>query len=180
MAQLAVRTALAVQLRQFFLERRGRCGDVGNRRAESALYITSLLAFMMLTVGSSLAVHFEHSAKGANITTGANAFWWAYVTITTVGYGDFYPVTTLGRMTGVFVMFAGIGIIGALASILASLLVSPSTPDSPAPGAASTTAPADASGRDAIVAELAGLRSEMAGQRAEIAALRASLDNGKT
>ena len=55
------------------------------------------------------------------------------MTITTVGYGDFYPVTTLGRLTGVFVMFAGIGIIGALASILASLLVSPSSPDEPAP-----------------------------------------------
>ena len=45
------------------------------------------------------------------------------VTITTVGYGDKYPVTTLGRLTGMFVMFAGVGIIGALASILASILV---------------------------------------------------------
>ena len=51
------------------------------------------------------------------------------MTITTVGYGDFFPITFLGRLTGVFVMFAGIGIIGALASILASLLVSSSSPE---------------------------------------------------
>jgi voltage-gated potassium channel len=45
------------------------------------------------------------------------------VTITTVGYGDFYPVTTAGRVAGMFIMFAGVGIIGALASLLSSLLV---------------------------------------------------------
>ena len=55
------------------------------------------------------------------------------MTLTTVGYGDFFPVTMLGRITGLFVMFAGVGIIGALASILASLLVSPSAPQEPAP-----------------------------------------------
>ena len=55
------------------------------------------------------------------------------VTITTVGYGDFYPVTTLGRLTGVSVMFAGVGIIGALASILASILVPPPKPASDEP-----------------------------------------------
>ena len=50
------------------------------------------------------------------------------VTITTVGYGDFYPVTAAGRVTAMFIMFMGVGIIGALASILASLLVGGSAP----------------------------------------------------
>ena len=110
------------------------------------------------------------------------------MTITTVGYGDRYPVTLLGRLTGMFVMFAGIGIIGALASILASLLVSPSAPQEPArpeaPDAEGATSAAaapsavvagpdmattpDAAAGDAILEELSGLR-------AEIAALRASL-----
>ena len=45
------------------------------------------------------------------------------MTITTVGYGDYYPVTMAGRITAMFIMFMGVGIIGALASILASLLV---------------------------------------------------------
>ena len=70
-------------------------------------------------------LQFESRSPDANITTGGDALWWSAVTITTVGYGDFFPVTTLGRLTGVFVMLAGVGIIGALASILASLLVSP-------------------------------------------------------
>ena len=65
----------------------------------------------------------ESRAPDANITTGGDALWWAIVTITTVGYGDFFPVTTLGRVTGVVRHVRGIGIIGALASILASILV---------------------------------------------------------
>ena len=67
----------------------------------------------------------EAKAPDANITTGGDALWWGLVTITTVGYGDYYPVTMLGRIVGISVMFAGVGIIGALASILASMLVPP-------------------------------------------------------
>ena len=110
------------------------------------------------------------------------------MTITTVGYGDFYPVTTLGRITAVFVMFAGIGIIGALASILASLLVAadgcggphrnrPRPPRHPAAVAASP-GPVAVSTTGSIADELAGLRAEMALQRAEIAALRSALGSG--
>jgi voltage-gated potassium channel len=166
---------------------RGQAGkdlviDVLKNRSQYATFITILLAGMTLTIASILVLEFESRAPGANITTGGDALWWGIVTITTVGYGDFYPVTTLGRLTGVFVMFAGIGIIGALASILASLLVSPATPDEPAtadqPGVAAPVA--DASGVAAIVDELAGLRTEVAGQRAEIAALRASLGTSES
>jgi voltage-gated potassium channel len=160
---------------------RGQAGkdlviDVLRNRSQYATFITILLGGMTLAIASLLVLEFESRSSNANITTGGDARWWGIVTITTVGYGDFYPVTTLGRLTGVFVMFAGIGIIGALASILASLLVSPSSSDEPADGAAPGVAPAvDSTGVAAIVDELAGLRTEVAGQRAEIAALRASL-----
>ena len=160
---------------------RGQAGkdlvlDVLRNRGQYATFITILLAGIVLSTGSILVLEFESRTPGANIKTGGEAIWWGLVTITTVGYGDFYPVSTFGRLTGVFVMFAGIGIIGALASILASLLVSSSTPDEPAAEAAPGVAPAvDPTGVAAIVDELAGLRTEVAGQRAEIAALRASL-----
>ena len=149
---------------------RGQAGkdlvlDVLRNRGQYATFITILLAGMTLAIASMLVLQFEAKAPNANIKTGGDAIWWGIVTITTVGYGDFFPVTFLGRLTAVFVMFAGIGIIGALASILASLLVSPPSPDDEAPAPQPTSADA---GSAAIATELAGLR-------AEIAELRASL-----
>jgi voltage-gated potassium channel len=144
--------------------------DVLDNRGQYATFITILLAGIVLSVGSILVLQFESTSPNANITNGGDAIWWGIVTITTVGYGDFFPVTTLGRMTGLFVMFAGIGIIGALASILASVLVAPSTaaePESEAVPAMPKT------GTVAIAEELAGLRTE-------IAALRASLGTGES
>jgi voltage-gated potassium channel len=120
-------------------------------------------------------LQFESGSPDANIKTGGDAIWWGIVSLTTVGYGDFFPVTFLGRLTGVALMIAGIGIIGALASILASLLVAPATPEEPSaePAGAPALAPApvptaDPPATSAIVEELAALR-------VEIAALRASL-----
>ncbi len=166
---------------------RGQAGkdlvlDVLRNRGQYATFITILLAGIVLSVASILVLQVESQAPDGNIKTGGEAVWWGLVTITTVGYGDFYPVTMFGRLTGVFVMFAGIGIIGALASILASLLVSPAPPEEPAPEATpGATAPAVAASATVSIAdELAGLRAEIAGQRAEIAALRASLDAGET
>jgi voltage-gated potassium channel len=156
--------------------RKALVSDVLHNRGQYATFITILAAGMVLSVASVLVLQFESGSPDANIKTGGDAIWWGIVSLTTVGYGDFYPVTFLGRITGVSLMVAGIGIIGALASILASMLVSPSTPDEPSaePAAAGVApdaappAPADAPAMSAIAEELAGLR-------AEIAALRASL-----
>jgi voltage-gated potassium channel len=97
--------------------------DVLTHRSQYAGFITILLVFLVLTVSSVLVLQFESASPDAKITTGGDALWYAFVTITTVGYGDYYPVTTYGRMAAAFIMFAGVGIIGALSSILASLLV---------------------------------------------------------
>ena len=60
----------------------------------------------------------EHEHQGANITKLGDAFSWAVVTITTVGYGNYYPVTSAGRIIAVFVMFSGIGIVVTVLGML--------------------------------------------------------------
>jgi voltage-gated potassium channel len=162
---------------------RGQAGkdlvlDVLQNRSQYATFITILLAGMVLSVASILVLQFEAGVPDANIKTGGDAIWWGLVTITTVGYGDFFPVTLMGRLTGIFVMFAGIGIIGALASILASLLVSPAPKESePVPDTTavpeSAPAGAPAMAPDAIVGELALLRAEIADLREALSADRA-------
>jgi voltage-gated potassium channel len=160
--------------------------DVLKNRGQYAMFITVLAAGMVLSVASVLILQFESPAEGANIQTGGDAIWWGVVTLTTVGYGDRFPVTFFGRLTAVSVMFAGIGIIGALASILASLLVAPAQPEAEAASATEPAGPAEAgtASAETVPAGDAGLADtpamsaiveELAAMRAEIAALRASL-----
>jgi voltage-gated potassium channel len=165
-------------------QKKALIADVIRNRGQYALFITLVLVMLVLSISSVLVLQFESRSPDANITTGGDALWWAIVTITTVGYGDHYPVTTLGRMTAVAVMFSGIGIIGALASILASLLVSPSgepeaaTEPSGSSASGAGAAPVDAgsaSNAPGIGAELAQARAELAETRAEIAELRRHL-----
>jgi len=149
--------------------------DVLHNRGQYATFITVLAAGMVLSVASVLILQFESVDPDANIQTGGDAIWWGIVTLTTVGYGDRFPVTFLGRLTAVSVMLAGIGIIGALASILASMLVAPAEPDAPAADAPPAAAPAPAAAPPANAQAMDALAEEVAGLRAEIAALRAAL-----
>ncbi len=138
-------------------KKEGLWKDVLANRGRYAGFITIVLAATVLGVSSVLVLQSESRVAAANITTGGDAVWWAIVTITTVGYGDQYPVTAMGRVVGVFVMFAGVGIIGALASILASVLI-------PQPSRA-----VDPS------SELRQVKAELAAVRGELAALNRRL-----
>jgi voltage-gated potassium channel len=67
------------------------------------------LVALLLTVFCSIAIlHFENDSNG-NIKTAEDAIWWAFVTITTVGYGDRFPVTSEGRIIAAVLMSAGVG-----------------------------------------------------------------------
>ena len=149
--------------------------DVLENRGQYATFITLLAAGIVLSTASLIILQVESRSPDANIKTGGEALWWGMVTITTVGYGDYYPVTALGRIVGVSVMFAGVGIIGALASILASILVPPPKASGPVTEAVAATPPAAAPPMpaDAIVEELARLRSEMAELREAVTTGRA-------
>ncbi len=84
----------------------------------------TLLIAMVVVVGSGLLVAtIEEASPDRNITSIPDGLWWAVTTITTVGYGDRFPVTPIGRAIGAGVMILGIGLFGLLAASLASLLV---------------------------------------------------------
>ncbi len=129
--------------------------DILRNRNQYAGFITILLAIIVLATSSVLVLQFESKSPDANIKSGWDALWYAMVTITTVGYGDRYPVTIAGRITGMFIMFTGVGIIGALASILASLLVGSPAGDETQ---AADLMPAKANELEEIKNELAELR----------------------
>jgi voltage-gated potassium channel len=132
--------------------------DVLENRSRYATFLTLLLTILVLTVASVLVLQFESASPDANIHSGADALWYAIVTITTVGYGDRYPVTMGGRITAMFIMFMGVGIIGALASILASLLVggSSSAEEEETPAAAAVPI---------LETEIATIKNELAAMR---------------
>lgn len=78
-----------------------------------------------LVVFSSIAILNVEDAKDSNIKSAEDALWWAFATITTVGYGDKYPVTTEGRIIGVLLMTAGVGLFGTFTALVAAWFMSP-------------------------------------------------------
>jgi voltage-gated potassium channel len=74
------------------------------------IVVLAILASLIIIFGGIGEYLAEHQYQGANITNLGDAFWWAVVTISTVGYGDYYPVTAVGRVIAVIVMVSGIGI----------------------------------------------------------------------
>ena len=97
--------------------------EVINNRAGSALYITIFSIIVLAEFAAVFVLKAEAQNPNANLTTGGDAVWWVFVTITTVGYGDKFPTTGAGRTLGVIVMFCGIALIGVLTSFLASFFV---------------------------------------------------------
>jgi voltage-gated potassium channel len=84
----------------------------------------TLLVAAVVTVGAGLIVaELEHGVAGANIGSPADVLWWAINTVTTVGYGDRFPVTAAGRGMAVLLMLVGVGLFGPLAASLASSLI---------------------------------------------------------
>jgi voltage-gated potassium channel len=88
---------------------------------------TALIFAIMILIFSSVAILQVENAPESNIKTAEDALWWAYTTITTVGYGDKYPVTTEGRIIAVCLMTTGVGLFGIFAGYIGNLLTNTKT-----------------------------------------------------
>ncbi len=91
-------------------------------KAKGTMNSALIIAFMMIIFSSILILQVE-KAPGSNISTAGDALWWAFVTITTVGYGDLYPVTLEGRLVAVILMTTGVGLFGTFTAFVASWFV---------------------------------------------------------
>ena len=97
----------------------GRSGSAvrGSVIAHALVYATVFVYVIALTT-----LQFERGVPNATITTFGDALWWAMVTLTTVGYGDTYPVTAIGRFLAVLLMAGGIVIVGTTSAIVVSYI----------------------------------------------------------
>jgi voltage-gated potassium channel len=75
----------------------------------------------------------EANVPDANITSASDALWYIIVTMSTVGYGDQYPITNPGRVLGTVIIVVGVGIFGTLTGYLANLFLSPGAKETPPP-----------------------------------------------
>ncbi len=92
---------------------------VPDRRAGNSFLAAALVAMFLVVVSSVSILHFDANA-GGNIATAEDALWWAFATITTVGYGDRFPVTTEGRFVAAVLMAAGVALFGVFSAFLAA------------------------------------------------------------
>ncbi|TWI56544.1 voltage-gated potassium channel [Pseudomonas duriflava] len=93
-------------------------------KAEGIVASAATATLLLVAFGAITMLMVEAPNPESSINTAEEALWWAFVTVTTVGYGDFYPVTTLGRIVAVLLMIAGVGLFGSFAAYIGSLVLS--------------------------------------------------------
>jgi len=133
--------------------------DLRQELASGVLYLVVFVGVTVLEVVGLLELRFEEDAPGANIKTAGDALWWGYVTATTVGYGDQFPVTAGGRIAGLIMLTVGVGLFAAFSGFLANLFLSPHRPK-----------------RAETTPELAELRTLLESHEETTRALRAKLE----
>ncbi len=144
----------------------------GARVVRRVTVFVGLVAAIVLSTGAVIVYDAERRADG-NIHSLSDAFWWALTTVTTVGYGDRYPVTTSGRVTAAVLMLTGIALAGVLTASIAAWFVNLTS------GGGDTTGPTvDQQGGEqgpALMQQMSQLLTTVDSLRSEVGALRADL-----
>lgn len=96
--------------------------DLFENRIKNFAYTIFILALLLL-VFSSISILIFETAPNSNIKTAEDAIWWSYCTITTVGYGDKYPVTMEGKIIAMILMTFGVGIFSTMTAYISSTFV---------------------------------------------------------
>jgi len=94
-------------------------GDVIRQKREE-LFVGLFVAIVLLIACSTAMYHVERGTPGGHFTSIPETMWWGVATLTTVGYGDVYPTTDLGKALGSLVALLGVGVFALPAGILAS------------------------------------------------------------
>ncbi|WP_298748159.1 potassium channel family protein [uncultured Serinicoccus sp.] len=127
-------------------------------RGHVALYVTTA-TLLVVTISSLAVLNAERGHPDATIRTWQESLWWSFVTVTTVGYGDYAPVTGEGRLFAVGLMLCGIALLGIVTASLASWLLE-------------RIAEPDPTRQPATAADVAELTQQVRELRAEVAGLR--------
>jgi voltage-gated potassium channel len=91
-------------------------------RTQGGVASVFMITFLVLSL-STAGILVAERAPESSIHTAEDALWWGFTTITTVGYGDLYPVTTTGRMIAVGLMLTGVGLFGTMSGVIASFFL---------------------------------------------------------
>ena len=93
------------------------------KSTKSELAITGFVAFILLVLSSTIMYYFENEVQPEKFASIGHSFWWAVATLTTVGYGDVFPITTMGKVMSGIIALIGIGFIALPTGIISSAFI---------------------------------------------------------